>query len=328
MKNTLKNSLLLCGLLLAASLSFEQTAHAQTCTVVGSACIIPNTTLGSAVANTSSQNNTFKLASTTGIVANSMMLFIEGEMDSVNSVNTTANTVSVTRGVPTSRVAAHPSGAVVWYGPPSYFQFQAPVGSPAGACTRSPALIVPYIDVGNNVFSDCLGGVWVRGISQLSPAIIFSPQPGGAVLTGVGTSTATTNTSMYCSQIWLPANKLLTGLWILNGTATANGHRNVILYDAAGNLLANSGSTTTSGTASQYQQFAFTSQYFGVGPAWYEACSQAQSSSDTLNLIVTADGNAGTWTQIYTGQTYGTVPATVTALTAYTTAQGPYFAFY
>ena len=316
MKNTLKTSLILCGLLLAASLSFAQT-------------YVPFTTLSSAVTSTSSQANTFKLASTSGITAGNTMLYIEGEADFVNAVTTTPATVTVTRGAgPSSRVSTHPSGAVVWYGPPSYFQSQTPVGYPFGSCSRTSGLVVPYIDITNNVFSDCLGGKWVRGSDQLSPAIIFSPQSGGAVLTGVGTSTTTTNTSMYCSQIWLPANKLLTGLWILNGTATANGHRNVILYDAAGNLLANSGSTTTSGTASQYQQFAFTAQYFAVGPAWYEGCSQAANSSDSLNLIVTADGNAGTWTQIYTGQTYATIPATVTPLSAYTTAQGPYFAFY
>lgn len=313
MKNLINNSLLLCGLLLAASLSFAQTE-------------VSFTTLSAAVTSSSSQANSFKLASTTGITAGNTMLFIEGEADFVNSVS--GSYVSVTRGAgPSSRVSTHPSGAVVWFGPPSYFQTQTPVGYPFGSCTR-PGNVLPYIDITNNVYSDCYNGKWVRGIDGQSPAILFSPSPGGAVLTGVGTSTATTNTSMYCSQIYLPQNKLLTGLWILNGTATANGHRNVILYDAAGNLLANSGSTTTTGTASQYQQFAFTSQYFAVGPAWFWGCSQAQSSTDTLNLIATADGNAGYLTQIYTGQTYGTVPATITPSTAYTTLQGPYFAFY
>lgn len=312
----INHSLILCGLLLAASLGFAQT-------------YVSRTTLSSAITSASSQANTFALASTSGITAGNTMLYIEGEADFVNAVTTTPPTVTVTRGAgPSSRVSTHPSGATVWYGPPSYFQTPTPVGYPFGSCSRTAGLVVPYIDIVNNVYSDCLGGKWVRGIEQLSPAIIFSPQPGGSVLTGVGTSTTTTNTSMYCSQIWLPANKLLTGLQILNGTATANGHRNVILYDAAGNLLANSGSTTTSGTASQYQAFAFTSTYFAVGPAWYVGCSQAQNSSDSLNLVVTADGNAGIWTQIYTGQTYGTVPSTITPPSAYTTAQGPYFAFY
>ncbi len=311
MKNTMQHSLILCGLFLAASLSFAQTT------------IVSNTTFSAAVTSTAQTN--VRVASATGITANNTMLFSEGEAMFVNAVNGT--TISVTRGQPTSRAVQHPNGALVWFGPPNQFQFAAPVGYPAGACTRVGA-VLPYIDVNNNVISDCDGGVWVRGLSALTAAVLFAPDPGGAVLTGVGTSTATTNTSMYCTQIFLPFNKLLTGLEILQGATTTNGHRNAILYDAGGVLLANSGSTTTTGTASQYQQFAFTAKYFAVGPAWYVGCSQAQSSSDTLNLIVTADGNAGFLTQIYTSQTYGTVPATITAPTAYTTAQGPYFAFY
>jgi hypothetical protein len=285
--------------------------------------------LAAAITNTGTQSNIFHLTSVTGITAGNTMLFIEGEADFVNSVNTTANTVSVTRGAgPSTRVSTHPNAAKVWFGPPSYFHSQNPVGYPFGSCSRTSGLVVPYIDINNNVYSDCLGGIWVRGISGVLPAVTFSPAPGGAVLTGVGTSTATTNTSMYCSQIYLPVNKTLTGLEILNGATTGNGHRDVILYDAAGVLIANSGTTTTSGTASQYQALPFTAPVFAVGPATYIGCSQAQSSSDTLNLTVTADGNAGLFTQIYTGQTYGTIPATIVAPTAYTTAQGPYFAFY
>lgn len=317
MKKTINKTLILCGLLLAASLSFGQT-------------IVPSTTLSAAITSASSQANTFRLTSTSGITAGNTMLYIDGEADFVNAV--TSTTVTVTRGAgPSTRVSTHVNGVMVWYGPPSYFQFATPVGYPSGSCVRATALVLPYIDINNSIISDCLGGVWVAGDNlpaAVTQAVVFSPSPGGAVLTGVGTSTATTNTSMYCSEIFLPYNKLLTGLEILNGTATANGHRNVILYDAAGNLLANSGSTTTTGTASQYQQFAFTAKYFAVGPARYFGCSQAQNSSDTLNLVVTADGNAGLLTQIYTGQTYATVPATITAPTAYTTAQGPYFAFY
>ena len=320
MKNLI-SKIALCGLLLAASMSFAQT-------------IVQFTTLAAAITSSSSQANTFQLTSTTGITAGNTMLFLDGEADFVNAVN--GNFVTVTRGAgPASRVSTHPTASKVWYGPPSYFQSATPVGWPFGSCGPRPTMtgggefgVLPYIDITNNVYSDCLGGVWVRGLLASLPAVTFAPDPGGAVLTGVGTSTATTNTSMYCSQIYLPANKTLTGLEILNGTATANGHRNVILYDAAGYLLANSGSTTTSGTASQYQQFAFTAKYFAVGPAWYVGCSQSQSSSDTLNLMATADGNAGFLTQIYTGQTYGTVPSTIVPPTAYTTLQGPYFAFY
>ena len=54
MKNILKNTLVLVGLLLAASMSFG-----QNCTVVGSACVVPNTTLSTAVTSTNSQNNVY-----------------------------------------------------------------------------------------------------------------------------------------------------------------------------------------------------------------------------------------------------------------------------
>ena len=315
MKNTLRNSLIFCGLLLAASLSFAQT-------------IVPSTTLAAAITSSSSQNNTFKLTSTTGITANNTMLYIDGEADSVNAVNGVY--VSVTRGVPTSRVSPHLSGALVWYGPPSYFQFATPLGYPFGSCTRSTLAVLPYIDVNNNIFSDCLGSVWVPGDTvPLTPTVVYSPPSGGAVLTGVGTSTPTTNTSMYCSEIDLPFNKLLTGLRVLNGTVIGNGNRLVALYDAAGNLLANSATAgAVTANASTYQSYNFTAQYFAVGPARYFGCSQAANSSDTLNLVVTADGNAGLLTQIYTGQTFGTIPKTITPSAAYTTAQGPYFAFY
>ena len=313
----INHSLILCGLLLAASLGFAQT-------------YVSRTTLSSAITTTSSQANTFALASTSGITAGNTMLYIEGEADFVNAVTTTPPTVTVTRGAgPSSRVSTHPSGATVWYGPPSYFQTPTPVGYPFGSCSRTAGLVVPYIDIVNNVYSDCLGGVWVRGIDELSPNIIFTPQPGGSVLTGVGTSTTTTDTSLYCTQIFLPFNKLLTGLQILNGATVTNGHRNVLLYDPAGNLLAQSGTTTTTAGASTYQAFAFTSTYFAVGPARYIGCSQAASSSDTLNLLTAAYGNVGVYTEIITSVgTYPQAPATITVPSSFTTLQGPYFAFY
>ena len=323
MKNTLKTLLILCGLLLAASMSFGQT-------------ILTHTTLSAAVA--SSSTTFITLTSATGVTANNTALFVAdglGEAMFVNSVN--GSTIGVTRGYQSlGKARPHISGALVFVAPmsggyPSAINTVAPTGS----CTRTNIPYLPVISVGLGgapaLISDCLGGTWVNGnipATGMSQTIVNSPPVGGAVLTGIGTSTTTTNTSMYCTEFDLPYSRLVTGLGWLNGTATANGHRNAILYDAAGYLLANTGSTTTTGTASQFQRIALTTSYFAVGPAVYFVCSQAQSSTDTLNLIVTADGNAGVLTQIYTGQTYGTVPATITPPTAYTTAQGPYFEIY
>jgi hypothetical protein len=270
------------------------------------------------------------------------MIFVAdglGEAMFVNSVNTTANTIGVTRGYQSlGKARPHLSGALVFV-IPANSQIGYPNAlntvAPTGSCTRSNVAYLPVISVGlggaPTLISDCLGGVWVNGnipAQGMSPTIVNSPPVGGSVLTGIGTSTATTNTSMYCTEFDLPATRLVTGLGWLNGTATANGHRNAILYDASGILLANTGRTTTTGTASQFQRIALTTSFVAVGPALYFVCSQAQSSTDTLNLVVTADGNAGVLTQIYTGQTYATIPATITAPTAYTTTQGPYFEMY
>jgi hypothetical protein len=319
----LKNFSLLVGLLLGASLS-----HAQSCTIVGSACQVPNTTLSSAVSNTSSQNNTFKLASVTGIVANSTMLFIEGEADSVEAVNTVANTVTVVRGVPTSRTSAHPSGAVVWYGPPSYFQYQVPVGYPAGACTRSAALIVPYIDVDNNIFSDCIGGVWVRGISGQSVTDVLAPDSGGTAYTSLNTNgTATVAGTLNCTELHVNSNKLATGLAIMFGTTAGGSDKHLVaLLDSAGNVLATSAlAGATNSTASTYVRFAFTSQYLTVGPGQYFACTQSNGTSDTIRMIVT--GTQDTYLTTSKTGTFGTIP-TITVPTTFTTAVGPYAYLY
>jgi hypothetical protein len=317
----LKNLLILSGLLLVAAMS-----HAQSCTVVGTACVVPNTTLSAAVGNTSSQNNTFRLASTTGIVANSTMLFIEGEMDSVEAV--TSTTVTVVRGVPTSRVTSHPSGAVVWYGPPSYFQFQVPVGYPAGSCTRSAALVVPYIDVGNNIYSDCIGGIWVRGMSGQTPLDVLSANSGGTAYTSLNTNgTVTVAGTLNCAELDVPANKLATGLAIMFGTTAGGSDKHLVaLLDNQGNVVATSAlAGAVNSTASTYVKFAFTSQYLTVGPGQYFACTQSNGTSDTIRMLVT--GTQDTYLTTSKTGTFGTIPA-ITVPTTFTSAVGPYAYLY
>ena len=321
MKNILKNTLVLVGLLLAASMSFG-----QNCTVVGSACVVPNTTLSTAVTSTNSQNNVYKLASVTGIVANSTMLFIEGEMDSVEAIN--GNYVTVVRGVPTSRVTTHPSGAVVWYGPPSYFQFQVPVGYPAGSCTRSASLVVPYIDTANNIYSDCVGGFWVRGVSGLTPLDVLSANSGGTAYLSLNTNgTTTVAGTLNCAELDVPANKLATGLAVMFGTTAGGSDKHLVaLLDGSGNVVATSAlAGATNSTASTYVRFAFTSQYLVVGPGQYFACTQSNGTSDTIRMLVT--GTQDTYLTTSKTGTFGTIP-TITVPTTFTTAVGPYAYLY
>jgi hypothetical protein len=316
MKNTLKNSLILVSLLLAASMSFGQT-------------ILVHTTLSAAVANSST--TTIGVTSATGITAGNTVLFVadgNGEGMFVNSVNGT--NISVTRGYQSlGKARPHASGALV---------FIAPAGSaaintvlPTGSCTRASVSYLPKISVGvggaNTVISDCLGGVWVGGIPTAQGNTAFRlpmPNSGGTAYTALATGTTLAATTMYCTEIDLPYNKLLTGLGILNGaTATTDNHL-VVLYDATGNLVANSavaGVLTTG--ASTYQNISFTTSYYAVGPALYFGCIQTNGTTALVHTIQT--GTQDTYlTKGVTGQTFGTIPGTITVPTTFTTAVGPY----
>jgi hypothetical protein len=320
--NNFKKLLILSGLLLAASMSFAQT-------------LVPFTTLSSAITSTSSQANTFKLASTSGITAGNTMLFIEGEADFVNAVTTTPPTVTVTRGAgPSSRVSTHPSGAVVWYGPPNYFQSATPTGWPFGSCTRSTMVgggefgVLPWIDTTNNVYSDCLNGLWVRGVSGQASFEVLAPNSGGTAYTSLDTNgAATVAGTLNCTELDVSANKLATGLAVMFGTTAGGSDKHLVaLLDGGGNVLATSAlAGATNSTASTYVRFAFTSQYLVVGPAQYFACTQSNGTSDTLRFLVT--GTQDTYLTTSKTGTFGTIP-TITVPTTFTTAVGPYMLLY
>jgi len=291
--------------------------------------IVPFTTLSAAITSASSQANTFRLASTSGITAGNTMLYIDGEADFVNVV--TSTTVTVTRGQPTSRVSTHANGALVWYGPPSYFQFATPVGYPSGSCVRATALLLPYIDINNSIISDCVGNVWVAGDNSppgVTPFRMLSANSGGTAYTSLNTNgTATVAGTLNCAELDIPFNKLATGLGIMFGTTAGGSDKHLVaLLDAAGNVIATSAlAGATNSTASTYVNFAFTTKYFVVGPAQYFACTQSNGTSDTIRMLVT--GTQDTYLTTSKTGTFGTIP-TITVPTTFTTAVGPYAYLY
>jgi hypothetical protein len=314
MKN-LKHSLLLSGLLLAAWPSFAQIQ-------------VPFTTFAAAV-GASSQQTQVRLTAVTAngytVTAGSTVLYAQGESMFVNAVN--GLTVSVTRGQPTSRVVAHNSGETVFFGPPNYFYWQNPVGYPAGACTR-PSLIVPYIDADNNIFSDCVGGTWTRGVSGNPGFELLSANSGGTAYTSLNTNgTATVAGTLNCAELDVKANKLATGLGLMFGTTAGGTDKHLVaLLDASGNVLATSAlAGAANSTASTYVRFAFTGQYLVVGPAQYFACTQSNGTTDTIRMLVT--GTQDTYLTTSKTGTFGTIPA-ITPPTTFTTAVGPYMYLY
>lgn len=289
------------------------------------ATAIGHTTLSAAITSTST--TTVVVASATGITANSTALFIDSEYMSVNAVNGT--TLSVTR---QGRSSTHASGALVWFAVPNAFKTVTPAGYPAGSCSRTTELYLPWINVASGVISDCLGGVWMNGVTgnlANTKFRVLAPDTGGTAYLSIDTNGETLSaTSMYCTEIDLPANKLLTGLGVLNGTTVGTNNHLVVLYDASGKLLANSATAgVLAASASTYQNIAFTSTYFAVGPAQYFGCIQLNGTTATVRMIVA--GTQDTYlTGAITGQTFGTIPATITAPASFTTIVGPYLYAY
>jgi hypothetical protein len=327
MTKTLKNSLILCGLLSAASMSFGQT-------------ILTHTTLSAAV--TTSSTTAIPLTSATGVTGTSTILFVAdgaGEAMFVNSV--TGNTAYVTRGYHSlGKARPHAKSALVFVVPGSSLQaVPPPLGSipPSGSCTRANVAYLPAITVGvtggaANI-SDCIGGVWVNGNIAPQGNTFYhlpSPYPGSVTnAAALGTSTATVAAELYCTEIDLPYSKLLTGIAPHIGATGGTDNWIVALYDSTGNLVANSAvaGTVVSGTAYAWQAEAFTSSYYAVGPAQYYGCVQSNGTTATLDLIKTAFADYVLTFKSASAGTFGTLPS-FTAPTTFTTVNGPWLYIY
>jgi len=287
--------------------------------------VLTPTTLAAAVSSGSIK--TIVVSSATGFTAGSTVAYVDRELMLVQAVNGT--TITVARGQNGTAAAPHASGAYVFVGVPQAFS----VSTPSGACTRSNELYLPKIDTKTGWISDCLGGQWVTGdvgaASTISaPTKVKSPDPGGVLYTGINTNGTTLSaTTMYCSEVNLPQNKLLTGIAVLNGTTVGTDNHLVALYDSAGKLLANSATAgALAANASVYQEFSFTSTFYAVGPARYFACMQTNGTSATVRMAVTGQGDT-ILTKGQTGVTFGTIPS-LTVPTTFTTAVGPFVYLY
>lgn len=288
-------------------------------------------TLASAITDGKSQF--INVTSATGIVANTTSIWVadasgNGELMVVTAVTGTSVKVQRGAGGTAAPAGGHLSGAVIFSGLSQYFGY---AFNPQGACTRASVVVVPRINVKTGQISDCLGGTWVTGNTTSFPRFrVQSPDPGGTAYTAINTNGTTLGaTTVYCTEVNLGYNKLLTGIAVLNGTTVGTGTDKayVVLYDASGVALANSAlAGTASANASTYQERAFTSKLYAVGPAQYFACLQTNSTTDTIRMAITGI-NANILTAGQTGATYGTVPA-LTVPTGFTTAVGPYVYLY
>lgn len=298
--------------------------------------VLTNTTLSQAVTDIGAR--TIQLTSATGVTAPSptnntlaTFLFVDNEWMSVTNVQGTL--ITVVRGDNGTQSRLHASGATVWV-VPGYIATYQIAPPPSGACTRTSLLSVPLISSTPNqaYITDCLGGQYVNGDGTTfpQPTGLRLPDPGGTALTSLETNgtAPSASTSIYCTEIDLPASQMITGLGVLNGTTVGTDNHWVLLYDSGGNLLANSAPAgALSATASVYQKFAFTTKYFAPGPAKVFGCMGTNGTTATVRHAITSV-NDNILAGAVTGQVFGTAAGTITVPSTFTTATGPYLLVY
>jgi hypothetical protein len=139
-----------------------------------------------------------------------------------------------------------------------------------------------------------------------------------ALATG-GTDTTGIATQLWVSELRINANTLITGLSFLIGSVGGTDKVIVSLYDANGNLVANSAlAGATVGTASTFQRVAFTAAY-SAAPGLYYVVVSTNGTTAKIQTQAAGDHNCG----VITGQVFGTLPATITPPSTFTAAKGP-----
>lgn len=323
----MKNRILSCALLLLALAPFSY-AQQNTWT---------NTTLASAVTTTSTTQ--ILLTSATGVVANTTSIYINNELMSVTAVlNATSGLVRVARGQGGTRALTHGSGEVVWIGLNQLFQANPQLRTQSGTCVAANTLVQPYINTVTGLFASCQNGTWKVGVSGAAPFRVTSPDPGATAYTAINSAgTALSATTIYCMEVYVPTNKILTGIAVLNGVTVGTDKHAVSLYPinatGATPLAWSALAGATSSGASTYQTFAFVSgnmsngQYLAVGGSSYLACVTSNGSTDQVRMATTGV-NDNFLTLSQTGATFGTLPTITTAPTTFVTAVGPYLYLY
>jgi hypothetical protein len=339
MMRTFKN---LVGLALAAGL-----ASAQLSTT--------NTTLTSAVSAGTGFNNApvqWCLASAAGVVLPSLaagtsgsILLADREAVQVLSQGATSLCFNVQRGaLGTSANASHSTGTTVWVGSQAIGNGDTsrPFANgvftsawPSGSCARSAQYSLPIVFTGSSgvdtpagALIDCVAGIWVNALPQIntvnSHSAFTTISPPNAI---AANSTTDVNGAVFFSQMIIPAPSVLTGACLLNGATVGTDKRIFVLWDAAGNVVANTPTAgTTTATASKYQCVNFTSTVRVYGPMTYYVGIQSNGTTDTYSTYAanSAPNNYGTGTK---AGTFGTAPGITPSLT-FTANQGPIMMVY
>ncbi|MGE0400836.1 MAG: hypothetical protein AB7T06_29265 [Kofleriaceae bacterium] len=158
------------------------------------------------------------------------------------------------------------------------------------------------------------------GITTSLPGRIFNLALGGTAIASIGTDAAAVAGTVYVAEVFLPANKTLTGIGVLNGTNVGTDKINVALYDGDGVKVANSDLAGTLGAgADAFQQVPFTATYDAVGPARYFVGLQVEGTTHQNQRM---SANTPVCFTAAVAGSFGTMP-NITPPTSFTAGQGP-----
>ena len=143
---------------------------------------------------------------------------------------------------------------------------------------------------------------------------------GATAYASTGTSAVHVAGTQYYSEIFLPANKTITGIAVLNGATVGTDNLIVALASSTGAILRTSAlAGTLSAGANAFQEIAFTSTYAAIGPARYFLIVQCNGTTATTRRI--AASTYRNWAGSAAGS-FGTIAA-ITPPTSTTADAGP-----
>ena len=178
---------------------------------------------------------------------------------------------------------------------------------------------IQFVNQGGSIAAFQVPGQSTPTVMQ-GPSILPNMPLGNAALTAAGTSSVHVAGTLNISEIYVPAWNVWKGLAVLNGTIVGTDNMMVMLYNSTGQLVANSAvAGTVSAGASVFQNRDFLTAVL-LAPGRYFCGVQSNGTTATSNKFVAANG-VNVLTASSTG-TFGTVPATITVPTTFTTAVG------
>lgn len=158
------------------------------------------------------------------------------------------------------------------------------------------------------------------GIAGTSLGQVCNIPIGNTAYGSLGTSGVHTAGTMYYSEIFLPANKTITGIACLNGATDGTDKLIFALASSTGAVLATTAlaGVTSSGTDA-FQQIALTATYDAIGPARYFVILQCNGTTATTRKI--AASTFRNWASSVAG-VFGTIAA-ITPPTSTVADKGP-----